>query len=226
MPDGLTAARWDAEYRRGRYAGEPPLPWVATIVETIRRDAHARGGVGLYVGCGNGRNYVPLVEAGLDLHGLDLSAEALGQLAARCPALAPRLWQGDVREFVPPAPLAYLIALQVFQHGDAGDAARYFARVAALLRPGGLFFLRVNAASTQVERRHAVTERAANGSFSVRYLEGPKEGLSVHFYSEAELHTLAAGAFDTVMAPREERIQRTAPETGFWAQWEVVFRRR
>jgi 2-polyprenyl-3-methyl-5-hydroxy-6-metoxy-1,4-benzoquinol methylase len=40
---------------------------------------------GLYIGCGNGRNYEPLVRGGLDLTGLDISEVALGQLSARMP---------------------------------------------------------------------------------------------------------------------------------------------
>src|SRR5215510_9080555 len=79
----MTAERWDAEYRGGRYAAEPPVVFVATIVTALsaRPAVHARQG--LYVGCGNGRNFLPLVDAGLDLCGLDVSAKALRQLAAR-----------------------------------------------------------------------------------------------------------------------------------------------
>src|SRR5262249_14426924 len=147
----------------------------------VRRHPGARDGLGLYVGCGNGRNYLPLVDAGLNLRGLDVSTEALGQLTARRPALGPGLHVGDFREFEPPAPLAYVIAIQVFQHGTRQEVASYFARVAALLAPGGLFFLRVNSAATQVIRRHTVIEHAEDGSFSVRYLEGPKAGVAIHF---------------------------------------------
>ncbi len=45
--------------------------------------------VGLYIGCGNGRNYLPLAAAGLDLTGLDISAPAITQLTARAPAEPP-----------------------------------------------------------------------------------------------------------------------------------------
>jgi cyclopropane fatty-acyl-phospholipid synthase-like methyltransferase len=226
LPDALAAARWDDEYRRGRYADEPPLPFVGTIVDLVRRDARARDGVGLYVGCGNGRNYVPLVDAGLDLRGLDVSSEALDQLTTRRAGLRPRLHVADFREFEPPAPLAYVIAIQVFQHGTRQEVASYFARVAALLAPRGLFFLRVNSAATQVGRRHTVIEHGGDGGFSVRYLEGPKAGVAIHFYSRAELEVLTRERFETLVEPREEIIHRAAPERGFWAQWEAVYRRR
>ena len=226
MPDALTAERWDEEYRRGRYAAEPPLPFAGTIVDVVRRQAAAREAVGLYVGCGNGRNYVPLVDAGLNLYGLDVSPQALRQLAARRPELSSRLLQGDFQDVEPPAPLAYLIAVQVFQHGTLAEVTAYFARVAALLAPGGLFFLRVNSAATQVVRRHTVIERGGHGGFSVRYLEGSKDGMAIHFYTRAELDALTSAAFDTIGEPREEFIERAPPERGSWAQWEAVYRRR
>ena len=226
MPDALAARRWDEEYRRGRYAGEAPLPFVRTIVQVVRSARLAADAVGLYVGCGNGRNYLPLVDAGLSLYGLDVSPEALRQLAARRPELSGRLLQGDFLDVEPPGRLAYLIAIQVFQHGGRADAAAYFDRVGALLPSGGLFFLRVNSAATQVIRRHSVIERGEHGDFSVRYLEGPKDGMAIHFYARAELAALTGARFETIMEPREEIVHRAPPERGFWAQWEAVYRRR
>jgi cyclopropane fatty-acyl-phospholipid synthase-like methyltransferase len=43
-------------------------------------------------------------------------------------------------------PFDYLVAIQVFQHGAQPDTESYFARTAAVLKAGGLFFLRVNSA--------------------------------------------------------------------------------
>ncbi len=122
--------------------------------------------------------------------------------------------------------LSYIVAIQVFQHGTAADVATYFANVAALLRPGGLFFLRVNAASTQIFHAHTILERTARGGTTIRYDAGPKQGLAVHFYAREELGDLTRAAFDVVRPPREQIIQRTPPQTGFWAQWEAVWRRR
>jgi hypothetical protein len=226
LPDDLAARRWDAEYRDGRYEAEPPLPFVETIVDGARRHGLVGSAVGLYVGCGNGRNFVPLVDAGLNLFGLDVSAEALRQLAGRRPELASRLLHGRFQDLEPPAPLAYVVAIQVFQHGVAAEAVAYFDRVAALLASGGLLFLRVNSASTQVVRGHTVLERGEHGGFSVRYLEGPKDGMAIHFYARPELEALTRERFATVVAPREDVVHRTPPARGFWAQWEAVYRRR
>lgn len=224
MSQSLVSARWDAEYRRGRYGGEPPLPFVDSILATIRaRSLTERRG--LYIGCGNGRNYLPLVRSGLQLYGLDLSAEALRQLAAREPALSRRLICADFRTFVSRRRFSYVIAVQVFQHGVAADVAGYFSRVGSLLAPGGLFFLRVNAASTQVRRLHTVIERNDLGGFTIRYESGPKQGLPVHFFARDELHALTRDDFALVAGPREDVTARTPPDTGHWVQWEATWKR-
>lgn len=94
------ASSWDAEYRSGRYAEAPPDEFVADIIAAAA--AHGLS-TGLYIGCGNGRNLVPLLDAGLDLTGLDISREALTQLRARRPDRAGRLVLGDVSALSPTA---------------------------------------------------------------------------------------------------------------------------
>ena len=84
------------------------------------------------------------MDAGLRLYGLDLSAESLRQLAARKPAVSERLICADFRTWQSRRRFGYVIAIQVFQHGDAAEVAGYFAKVASMLDPGGLLFLRVN----------------------------------------------------------------------------------
>jgi len=224
VDERLTALRWDQEYRSGRYVDAPPLAFVEDIVTMLRDEPGVRGGVGLYIGCGNGRNYLPLVDAGLRIYGLDLSLEALRQLAARRSALP--LICGDFRGFAASGGLSYVVAIQVFQHGTAADVATYFSNVRTALRPGGLFFCRVNSASTQIFHRHTLLERGGHGGLTIRYDAGPKEGLAIHFYSRQELGELTADGFEPVRAPCEQIIERTPPQTGFWAQWEAVWRRR
>jgi len=222
----LVSTRWDAEYRDGRYAAEPPLPFVDEIVSTLRAHPTAFAGAGLYVGCGNGRNYLPLVDAGLNLAGLDVSRQALDQLAARRADLAPQLTCADFRDLELDAAFDYLIAIQVFQHGVGADAAAYFVKTRAALKPGGLFFLRVNSAATEIYFRHTIVDRNAFGGLTARYDEGPKDGLCVHFYAREELLELARDRFRLLVEPREVVTRRTPPKTGSWSQWEVVWQKR
>jgi hypothetical protein len=67
--DADVAASWDAEYAAGCYARDVPVGFVRDVLAAARQHGLRRG---LYVGCGNGRNLVPLVDAGLDLTGLDI----------------------------------------------------------------------------------------------------------------------------------------------------------
>ena len=220
------SARWDDEYRGGRYEGEAPLPFVREILDTLRAEPGAADGTGLYVGCGNGRNYLALVDAGARLHGVDISGEAILRLRARRPDQALPLEVADFRAHEGLAAFDYLVAIQVFQHGDEADVARYFANAASAVRRGGLFFLRVNSARTEVYHRHTVLEVNPFGGFTIRYDEGPKAGLAVHFYSRNELIERTAGDFLPMSELREETIHRTPPQTGSWAQWEGIWRRR
>ena len=221
----LPARRWDDEYRRGRYLEDPPIAFVQKIVNVLTARASIRSSPGLYIGCGNGRNYLPLVDAGLNLYGLDVAPEALRVLARRRPAVSNHLICEDFAHFRSSIPFGYVIAIQVFQHGMVGDAAANFRKVSNLLRSGGLFFLRVNSAGTQVYYAHRTIERTEAGGFTVRYLQGPKRDLPVHFFSLRELELLTQDSFCLVDDIREEVIRRTPPQTGSWAQWEMVCER-
>lgn len=225
MDQALVSSRWDAEYRNGRYSEEPPVLFVDRIIATLR-DRQVEKGAGLYIGCGNGRNYLPLVDSGLQLYGLDTSGESLRQLAARRPALSSRLVCSDFRDFDSPRLFDYLIAIQVFQHGTCADVTKYFAQIKSMLSPGGLFFLRVNSVSTEVRRPHTVIEENDLGGVTVLYEAGPKEGLPIHFYTRDELLELTRVDFDIVEEPREDVTMRTSPEAGQWVQWEGIWRRR
>jgi len=221
VPDPAAAA-WDAEYAAGRYAGKPPVGFVADIIATAR--AHGLSG-GLYIGCGNGRNLVPLLDAGLDLTGLDLSRHAIAQLRARRPDRAGRLLVGDLSVLPTAARYGLVIGIQVFQHGRRAEAGRHLAAAAALVRPGGLFCLRVNAAGTDVEYDHDRFEEDEHGGHTVRYRAGPKTGLDIHFFAAAELASLVPSSFMPVLSPRLQATPRQPPSRGQWSQWEAIWRR-
>ncbi len=224
MVDTSAAAAWDAEYAAGRYRDEPPVAFVDDIVVAAR----ARGlgtAEGLYVGCGSGRNYVPLVDAGLDLVGLDISGTAIAQLGARIPDRRASLVHGDLSALPPGRTWAVLIAIQVLQHGDRAAAHAHVRAAQQRVQPGGLFCLRVNAVGTDVWPVHEVTESASDGGFTVRYLDGPKKGLQVHFYAGVELDELFADGYTPVLARRLHSTPRTPAQRGQWAQWEAIWQR-
>jgi hypothetical protein len=59
--DAKAANAWDAEYAAGRYDDEPPVAFVNDIIMAAKRIGVDHG---VYIGCGNGRSYVPLTAAG------------------------------------------------------------------------------------------------------------------------------------------------------------------
>jgi hypothetical protein len=224
-PDQLSAAAqaWHVEYHAGRYWEEPPLPFVADVLAAAR-DHDLIGEIGVYIGCGNGRNYLPLVAGGLDLIGLDISATAIDQLEARAPGRRERLIHGDLSALPDGATYALLVGIQVFQHGDRATAHEHIRAARARLTAGGLFCLRVNAVGTDLAYAYDVLERDDVGAFTVRYQAGPKTGLDIHFFAESELSSLFA-EYAPVLAPRVARTWRAPPERGQWSQWEAIWRR-
>jgi SAM-dependent methyltransferase len=216
------AAAWDAEYAAGRYADEQPVAFTSDILAAARQAGATRG---LYIGCGNGRNYLPLVAGGLDLTGLDISAAAIAQLTARAPDRWDHFIHGDLSAL--PAETAYrlVIGIQVFQHGDRTAAHAHIRAAQQRLMPGGLFCLRVNATATDVRPDHEVTEHHPDGGFTVRYLAGPKQGLLIHFFTRAELDTLFPEGYTPVLPPRLQVTRRVPPQAGQWSQWEAIWRK-
>jgi SAM-dependent methyltransferase len=174
------------------------------------------------VGCGNGRNYARLVGGGLDLIGLDVSVTAVRQLADRLPDRRARLIVGEIAALRPGTHLPLVIGIQVFQHGRVAQTSAHIRAALALVAPGGLFCIRVNADATDVFHDHRVSEQAADGSYTVEYLDGPKKGLFIHFFSRRSLTGLVAG-FTPVMPMRLTVTHRDAPETGQWSQWESIW---
>jgi len=86
--------------------------------------------------------------------------------------------------------------------------------------------VRVNATDTDIDHAHERSELEADGSFTVRYLSGPKTGLDIHFYSANELNALIGTDFTELIAPRLHSTPRTPPARGQWSQWEAVWQRR
>lgn len=218
----LATQRWDQEYHTGKYDGEGPVPFVSDILTTLETNNELTGN-GLYVGCGNGRNYIPLVDAGLNLTGLDISPEALNQIKAKRPNNPNELVCADFLDYQPSKPLDYLVSIQVFQHGTQEEVAKHFEKTARLLKVVGLFFLRVNSTATQIFHKHEIIETSPEGGKTVEYTDGPKTGMDIHFYTKEELEHLTAGLFEPVSELSEAVMDREPPQSGQWVQWEGIW---
>jgi hypothetical protein len=108
-----------------------------------------------------------------------LAAARARNLPAGC------LQRGTVQDLAPGISFPLVIGIQVFQHGTAAAAAAHVRAAGARVSPGGIFAIRVNAAGTDVHPAHRVIEEK-DGAFTVEYLDGPKRGLDIHFFSGPE----------------------------------------
>lgn len=214
------AAAWDHQYQAGRYVGDPPDPFIADVLLAARE---AELSTGLYIGCGNGRNLFPLLDAGLDLMGLDVSTEAITQLSHARPKDAARFVHGTIASLPDDQQFDLLIGIQVFMFGTRVQAHQHLRDAQARVRPGGLLCLRANAVGTDVWPSHSVLEQHDNGSFTVTYTGGPKTGLDVHFFSDEELRALFGGWDPVVPLRIDSRARGRGP--GQWSQFEAVWAR-
>ena len=217
----MYSVAWDAEYARGRYADEPPVSFVADII-AVATEHGLLSGSAIDIGCGNGRNLLPMRDAGLDAVGLDTSAEGLRQLSRRSPGS--RLLLGTVAAFRERS-FSVVVGIQVFQHGDRETALRHLSAAAELVVGGGILGVRVNAIGTEVWPEHEVIKRDPSGGFTVRYLAGPKTGLPIHFFSERELRSAVPSDFTEILPPRLDATRREPPAPGSWLQWEAIWGR-
>jgi Methyltransferase domain len=216
-------AAWDREYELGRYRDEPPLAFVEDIVIAARSLGPGPAS-GLYVGCGNGRNFVPLLKRGIELTGLDISATAIAQLRERLPERSHTLIHGDLTSTALSDSYPIVIGIQVFQHGSRAESHSQLALAKSLVAAGGSFCLRVNATSTDIWPTHEVVERSTVDGFTVRYLVGPKEGMLIHFFSRREIEGLFVG-WHVEVPLRLSVSSRTPPAPGQWSQWEGIWRK-
>ncbi|OGK44425.1 hypothetical protein A2957_01990 [Candidatus Roizmanbacteria bacterium RIFCSPLOWO2_01_FULL_38_11] len=217
---------WNAVYQTGsKYKGESPISFIKTIISALKgHDLLA--GKGLYIGCGNGRNYIPLIEEGLDLTGLDISDVALQQIADRMPHLKVKLICSPLSEYQPSHNFDYIIAIQVFQHGNYDEVISNFQKVANLLKLGGLFFFRNRASDTLASEKYEVIEETPYGGFTVEYLTGSKKGLEIHFLSEGEINELPKIGLIPMISPYKVRTPRKLPESGDMVHWEGVWQKK
>ena len=177
------------------------------------------------MGCGNGRNYIPLLKNKLDLTGLDVSNKGLTQILDAFPPAEKKLVEADYLGFEPGHLFDYVISLQTFQHGNIDVAREYFEKTAALLKPGGLFFLRVNSSNSDVFFDYDSKQQSQGGGIELTSSGDIDNKIDVHFFSKGELESLTNNAFSIVRDLHEIEEIRHVPKTGRWVEWEGVWQK-
>ena len=215
---------WDAEYLSKRRNEKRPISFVSRIIAYMNQKKNVRKG--LYAGCGNGRNYIPLVKHGLDLDGLDISGEALSEIRTRLlrSNRNMHLIKQNFLNYYPNELYTYLIAIQVFQHGNMEMIRKYLEHSHAILTSNSPMFLRINSSSTKIIYKHEIVEQNDDGAYTIRYLEGPKNGLLISFLTEEELYRLCDELF-IIEHISEVTMKRKKPKIGTWSQFEVILKK-
>ena len=216
---------WNDVYLSGeKYKGAPPVPFTNSIIETLKRERRLND-KGLYIGCGNGRNFLPLVNHGLDLTGLDISNVALEEISKRRPDIENKLVCSSFENFHPTEPFDYIISIQVFQHGNYNDFRNVLQKVVNNLKPGGLFFMRVRSVDNAIEEKYETIEKTKGGGFSIKYLSGSKRGLVIHFVSFEELEELPKMKLSILIPPYQVNTTRKPPKKGWTVHWEGIWQK-
>jgi SAM-dependent methyltransferase len=217
-------AAWDRAYLGGLYEAAPPVPELSAFVERHLSELRADDPV-LDLGCGNGRHLRALVAStaivGSDIsgHGLRVLALTLG-LEGRGTRVA-QAWH-DHLPFGAES-FAAALAIQSVQDGTLDSAEASLRELHRVVRDGGPVYLSLPAADAGRVWRHLATEEPG----TVRYIEGPKAGLLVHWFSPAEISDLAGRCgFEVVEEPSERTAPRVPPLRGRMRFLESVWRRR
>lgn len=146
--------------------------------------AHLHAARILEIGCGTGRHTVRLARAGNHVTGIDLSPGMLEQARRKLAGLPVTLIQGDIMAGldIPGAPFDAALTSLVIEH--IGDLPAFFARIHALLVPGGRFYL------SEIH-----PDRTAAGTFAhFKTAEGSEVALSGYPHSAAAVDDAAQAA--------------------------------
>lgn len=189
---------WHKAYRQGMTMWEPQESIVVFTSRFLRRregvrrwDVRRPAGRVLDLGCGNGSNAHFLARQGLRVAGLDIapSAIALAQRWFKADGLKGDFRVGSVAA-LPWKDRSFDAAVShgVLDHMTMDVAKGAAAELRRVLKPGGLVFLTLVAASDHAYGRG---ERVGRNTFVL--VDGAERGLPQHYFERDEIVDLLAG---------------------------------
>jgi SAM-dependent methyltransferase len=197
-----TTITWDEIFRSGGFPLEEPhqsLAWLCALFKgrRFRRICD--------LGCGTGRNLVPIARNGFEAHGIDFSAEGLRRSYRRAKdaGIDIELVRGDMKK-IPYASASFdaLICIYAIYHGTLSDIEETVSEIYRVLRDGGLAYI-----TFQTLRSHKYgkgREIEAQTFVQDRDIDCQHEsGIPHHFSSEDEVHWIMR-AFQIIKLELEE----------------------
>lgn len=144
----------------------------------------------LDLGCGVGRNLIPLAKEGFDVSGIDLSPEGLrlASISLDKEGLKAELRGGNIFENLPYEDGCFnaVISIQVLQHGTVDEIKRGISEIERVLVSNGLTFITLCGRYSQGKLRYCLV-KTARKTDNRTYVptQGNEMGLPHFIYNKA-----------------------------------------
>jgi len=220
----LPAEFWEQKHIDGWGEGRAPEKRLLEFVEKYRDQMGTKL---IDLGSGKGRHIIPLAEAGFDVTGVELTRGGIEESRKQLEEanLEAELVQGDYHDLKFDAEsFDSAISVQSFQFNDWEGAEKSFSEVSRVLKPGGLFFLRVRSLNRAIPDSAEFIDDTGV-TFSVKTDQG--EAI-YHNFSLEEIQELAEkNNMEIIEEPFEEgRILEDGSIKPQTDKWNVVMRKK
>ncbi len=212
---------WENKFKKGWGEGKSPEQHFLKFVEKHKNEI---GPDILDIGSGEGRQLIPLAKAGYNVVGLELTEEGIKitkekQNTEKTDA---KLVRGNFHN-LPFRDNTYntVISIQAMQHNNWQGAEIAFSEAVRVLKPGGLFFLRVNSDKHPAQDNEKIIND--KGLTWTRNEEGFR-GLH-HNFSLEELQELAT-KYNLDIEPDFVDEKIAGDNFSVLGQWNIVFRKK
>lgn len=214
---------WDSKFERGWHEGSGSPRFFTEYVDAHKEEL---GHLVLDLGCGRGRNLVPLVEQGFDVTGLDFSKSGLDETkrALDQKDLDAKLVQGKTTELpFEDNSFDFVVSIGVIHHNTWEDIQKSFKEVGRVLREGQTFLFQGRSTKDNDRPRKQIDDKG----YTAVDTQGLKQDVVQHYFTKDELQELAdENGFEIVQGPEEtNHIRRDNPDRNR-ARWWVVFRKK
>jgi len=163
----------------------------------------------LDLGCGVGRNLIPLVKQEFSVSGIDYAPEAIKQTSEilKKENLKAQLIEGDIYKILPYKNDFFdaVISVQVIQHAYEKDILKALKEIYRVLKPGGLIFITVCGRISKGKVRPCLVKTAKNvASHTYIPTEGNEKG-QVHFIYTKDLISRHFAGFKMIKMWKDSR---------------------